>query len=720
MKLHTVSCNVGYPLYGARFLEDDTLLIAGGGGEGKNGIPNKLTLLGVGKDRDTPSKPGKTGKKNQVEEVILGRSSDDENFTIGRLSEYEFDPQDDSPTALDCKDGAILVGCNENSETIKQGKGNHHLRRLELLQTEEGYKFKFIRGIDYDKSRDPNDYTKLIHISRVGSLAAIASSCSPSTLRIINYKTMEEKYEIESTDEIKDLNFSPDGKVISYITSKSLELISTVTGSSFARKVDFDRNWNLSKIRFIDNHTLVIGASLIKGNGILLLKIDVKSGKATLSKAKMLSKQFRGITAMDVNGPGNLAALATNDNSLLLVRLNRIRVKKILGQIHSFAITKVTISGDCKLVATVSAANTVHVIEIPENFASSLSAPEFLYQLFTKSMIVLIVAICIQYAYQYEIYTKMMHGVQILRRSGNFSYLFSNGNHIHENPLDYFEQKTLIGDHVRSVTVDEEQQYWEYHEEYPQQQSESEQVVYSDYEHVGSDGEHQSYIQELKEENLGESINDEEYKNEPTEQPEQSVQTEIRESQEVQQEEQTQRIVETSEYVEQEQKREDGQGFNEDHEQIVEPLSRVEQQSQGVNEQDHQSETGGSGLHNSDEQENAQEYPEENQEQEQDQDQEPGSSASEDQFEGQNEDRPGDDQREDQQQPEEQDIQSNSDNSQEQDQGQEYYEEKQEEPGANPESEHEYVEHMEHDSQNSQNGEEQPHDSVELPEEESS
>ena len=407
MKLHTVSCNVGYPLYGARFLEDNTLLIAGGGGEGKNGIPNKLTLLGVrngGAIDSTDGKPGKPG-----EETLLGRSSDDENFTIEKLSEYEFDSQDDSPTALDCKDGAILVGCNENSETIKQGKGNHHLRRLELRQTDAGYKFKFIRGIDYDKSRDPNDYTKLIHISRVGSLAAIASSCSPSTLRIINYKTMEEKYEIESTDEIKDLNFSPDGKVISYITSKSLELISTVTGSSFARKVDFDRNWNLSKIRFIDNHTLVIGACLIKGNGILLLKIDVKSGKATLSKAKMLSKQFRGITAMDVNGPGNLAALATNDNSLLLVRLNRIRLKKILGQIHSFAITKVTISGDCKLVATVSAANTVHVIEIPENFASSLSAPEFLYQLFTKSMMILIVAICIQYAYQYELYTKMMH-----------------------------------------------------------------------------------------------------------------------------------------------------------------------------------------------------------------------------------------------------------------------------------------------------------------------
>ena len=83
MKLHTVSCNVGYPLYGARFLEDNTLLFAGGGGEGKNGIPNKLPLLGVrngGAIDSTDGKPGKPG-----EETLLGRSSDDENSQLRNL-----------------------------------------------------------------------------------------------------------------------------------------------------------------------------------------------------------------------------------------------------------------------------------------------------------------------------------------------------------------------------------------------------------------------------------------------------------------------------------------------------------------------------------------------------------------------------------------------------------------------------------------------------------
>lgn len=34
--------NVGYPVFAAKFLGDERLVIAGGGGEGKNGIKNKI------------------------------------------------------------------------------------------------------------------------------------------------------------------------------------------------------------------------------------------------------------------------------------------------------------------------------------------------------------------------------------------------------------------------------------------------------------------------------------------------------------------------------------------------------------------------------------------------------------------------------------------------------------------------------------------------------
>jgi prolactin regulatory element-binding protein len=34
--------NVGYPVFTSKFTNDDTLIVAGGGGEGKNGIRNKF------------------------------------------------------------------------------------------------------------------------------------------------------------------------------------------------------------------------------------------------------------------------------------------------------------------------------------------------------------------------------------------------------------------------------------------------------------------------------------------------------------------------------------------------------------------------------------------------------------------------------------------------------------------------------------------------------
>lgn len=38
----SATLDVGYPVFAAKFLSDERLVIAGGGGEGKNGIKNKI------------------------------------------------------------------------------------------------------------------------------------------------------------------------------------------------------------------------------------------------------------------------------------------------------------------------------------------------------------------------------------------------------------------------------------------------------------------------------------------------------------------------------------------------------------------------------------------------------------------------------------------------------------------------------------------------------
>lgn len=414
MKFFSSVYNVGYPVYGAKFLNDTMLLVAGGGGEGNNGIPNKLTVLRIDFDK----------KK-----------------VVKRFREITLDPNDDSPTTLDVAKDTILMGCNENSERIKNGEGNQHLRKF-LYENEH---LRFVASIDFDGSKTPEDYTKLIYLSKDGTVGAIASSKLPTIIRIIDPKDLTEKYEIETGHDVKDMHFAPDGKVISYITATTLEVISIVTGRFIVRKTDFDKNLVLSKMRFLTDNTIVIAASLKKGTGVVMIKISLKSGTATVLKSKIITNKFKGVTSMDVDSKNQLAVLASNDNSIVLVKLNDLSVGKLLKNVHNFAITRVTFSPDSQLVASVSAANTVHIIRIPQNFALSTPIWKKMWTFFTNFVFIVLIGIIGHYFYKYDLHSKTFGFLKeqyIARRNRNSTI------------NDIFKQTTLVGDVISTPMTD--------------------------------------------------------------------------------------------------------------------------------------------------------------------------------------------------------------------------------------------------------------------------
>ncbi|CAB4255411.1 similar to Saccharomyces cerevisiae YCR067C SED4 Integral endoplasmic reticulum membrane protein that stimulates Sar1p GTPase activity [Maudiozyma barnettii] len=419
MKFDSCTLDAEYPVYGAQFLDNSNLLIAGGGGEGKNGIPNMLNTLKI--------------SETNVE------NPNDHTLTLTKVTGFELEAEDDSPTALDAHSGVILLGCNENSNKIQEGKGNKHIRKFVYNNINSKYELEFVKAIDFDKSKDPSEYTKLINITKDGTLTAIASSDEPTKLRIIHANDMTEIFEIQSSLEIKDLQFSPNGKLITYITKNSLEMISTVTGKCVARNVNFDPNLNLSKIRFIDNDTIVIAASFIKGTGIVLTAVDIKSGKATITKSKLLSKKFKGITSMDVDSKGQLGVISTNDNSLILIKLGNLQMGKLIKQVHNFAITKVTISPDSHYIASVSAANTVNVISVPQGYALSLSKSEIAYKVFTRFILIVLFTILLQRIIENNLHSKFMKYLSDLNEKRN-----KNNN----TQANYFIQTTLVGKHT--------------------------------------------------------------------------------------------------------------------------------------------------------------------------------------------------------------------------------------------------------------------------------
>lgn len=413
MKFLSSNYNVGYPVYGAKFLNSHMLLVAGGGGEGNNGIPNKLTALRV------------DFQKKKV---------------IKRFREITLDPNDDSPTTLDVANDIILLGCNENSEKIKSGEGNNHLRKFVY----ENEHLKFVAAVDFDTSILPEDYTKLIYLSRDGTVSAIASSKVPTVIRIIDPRDLTEKYEIETGHEVKDMHFAPDGKVISYITASTLEVISIVTGRFIIRKTDFEKDYILSKIRFLTDDTVLIAASLKKGNGIVMIKISLKSGSASVLKTKLVTNKFKGVTSMDVDAKNQLAVIAGNDNSIALIKLKDFTLGKLFKQVHNFAITRVTFSPDSNYFASVSAANTVHIIKIPENYALSTSIWKKLWKFFINFVMIVIVGILVQLSYKYDMHNKI------------YTYVKYQYNARHSNSSianDIFKQTTLVGDIVSVQTV---------------------------------------------------------------------------------------------------------------------------------------------------------------------------------------------------------------------------------------------------------------------------
>lgn len=120
MSGNSANYDVGYPIYGAKFINEGTLLVAGGGGQFNSSFPNKITALKVNFQK----------KKH-----------------IRRFREITLDSIDDAPTSLDCNNNLILVGCNELFNDSSMENVNHHLRKFVFEQEH----LKFVASIDFNR-----------------------------------------------------------------------------------------------------------------------------------------------------------------------------------------------------------------------------------------------------------------------------------------------------------------------------------------------------------------------------------------------------------------------------------------------------------------------------------------------------------------------------------------------------------------------------------------
>ena len=394
MKVNVIKSNLKYPLYSCKFINDDLLLVTGGGGEGNNGIDNKVTLL-----------------------TIL----DNEN-KIKKFRELKLSDDDDSPTCMDYidlpphmasnnssfdlgadgikVDGIFLLGCNENSNKIMQTNTNNSLQRFNY----ENQHIRFVASVDYDKEmesqRDLNTYMKFLKISENIEFAAVCTNKFPSIIRIINPITLHELYEIETGNELKDFDFQQgkDAKILSYITKNTCELISCVTGTFITKSFQFDVDkFTTLKLKFITNDKFFI---LLKNEVSNKFELQLFSITGEIKRLKTLylnELKFKGITSVDF--ANSILAISGNDNSVSFFYLNHtgnnasLKFLKKFDELHTFAITKISFNKSGSRLATVSADNSVSVINIPENFEKFKPTTKRLLAFIINSIIIAILAV---------------------------------------------------------------------------------------------------------------------------------------------------------------------------------------------------------------------------------------------------------------------------------------------------------------------------------------
>lgn len=374
--------NTGYPIFGIKFLDNKTVLAVGGGGEGKNGIPNKITA------------------------VKCSLKVADKNRRLQRYREITLPQNEDSPMCVETTrssgdDGfthSIFVGCNQSSALIKNMNVNNNLRKYGFTEEEH---LKFLDAVQFDHTvlaESIGTYPKLISLSPESEIGAFMTSLDPSDVYIYRPDSLElvAKVRSSSAGEIRDLQVSPHdgGRFLCLVTSSSVEVINNGDGSVVSvssQKADKKSQkilakYSLSKVRFFKNDTIVITASLRSGKGSAILRYDITNHKV-ISEARILKKNAI-VVALDISLAQNLVAVAHNDITVTLIRLSDFKILSTIPKLHQFAITSLSFSPSGTKLATGSASQTLNVMPIPPNYAAGTS---LMWSLFKFLMFIFVI-----------------------------------------------------------------------------------------------------------------------------------------------------------------------------------------------------------------------------------------------------------------------------------------------------------------------------------------
>ncbi|KAK9766293.1 hypothetical protein K7432_004724 [Basidiobolus ranarum] len=344
VQTNTFVSSIGFPVYAVSFSLDDKLIIAGGGGAGRSGVKNKISMYDV--------------------------DLKDKKFKLSQ--EITLDKDEDAPMCLSVhpQKKALVCGINSSEEKIKAGE-NENCR----IFSYEDDKITPKATAQTMSSESSEHYQKVARFSPEGK--EIISCTTNGEITLLKYPSMKAAFGPVNWDqkEVLDADFDSLGKQIVVITQTELRVLSASNGSIIQTIENPVRNKSdvclFRACRFGRNTTKGYLYSVVNTksrNRAFVTKWDTHSW----DKLANCPVSRKPVTSFCISNDGKLLALGTSDLSIVICDAHTLRTLMVVPSAHGFPVTSLSFNQDSTLLVSGSVDNTCRVIEIPDTWPKGI------------------------------------------------------------------------------------------------------------------------------------------------------------------------------------------------------------------------------------------------------------------------------------------------------------------------------------------------------------
>ncbi|KAJ1654543.1 hypothetical protein IWQ61_005549 [Dispira simplex] len=345
----TLYADLGIPINCVATVPDDPTLfvVGGGGGPGRSGVHNKLLLQRIDSDAST----------------------------LTTVAEYCFGTEEDAPTCISASvcDDLLVCGANHSNELVKQGK-NRSTRVFKYNL--ENATLECVRDRKVMDSLTMNDYQRVAVLSPKGD--HLLTGCTDGSLYLLKFPSLENVLAPMRSEsgELLAASFNETGGQFAVITAKDVSVFTTRNGKGVQR-IECPVYKGNVPCRFRSG---LYGRGPTKGFFYTVLN-TINRDQSLIAKWKTQSwetESFRAISkfpiiAAAMHPHGAYLAVATTDNTIIIVDAHSLRILARTPDMHSFAITSLAFTADGRHLISGSIDNTCCVMPIPETFPRAKS-----------------------------------------------------------------------------------------------------------------------------------------------------------------------------------------------------------------------------------------------------------------------------------------------------------------------------------------------------------